>query len=133
MTEKLVVIVEMASDATFDCYLEDETKDFGAAGYGNTAKEAIEDFRKAEKEMRAIHEEEGTHIPPYNYEFRYDIRSFFDKFDFFNIKRISEMAGINYTQMIQYLNGNRKASELQYRRLRKCFGKISEEMEKATF
>ena len=131
--ERLTVIVEMASDGTFGCYVEDEEKDFGAAGYGATSEEATEDFLAACTELREEYAKIGKIIPEYDYVFKYDLRSFFDYFDCFNVKKIAEMSGINYTQMNQYLTGRRNASRKQYEKLSGCIRKITSDLEKATF
>ncbi len=131
--EKLTVIVEMASDGTFGCYIGDEEKDFGSCGYGDTSDEAIRSFYEACALMREEHAKAGKTVPEYDYVFKYDLRSFFDYFDCFNVKKIAEMAGINYAQLNQYLTGRRNASRLQYDRLAGCIRKITAELQKATF
>ena len=130
---RLTVIVEIASDGTFCCYIEDEEKDFGAAGYGSTSEEAIRDFYEACTELREEHAKDGRIIPEYDYVFKYDLRSFFDYFDCFNVKKIAEMSGINYAQLNQYLTGRRNASRKQYEKLSGCIRKITAGLEKATF
>ena len=111
--ESLTVVVEMASDGSFSCYVEDDEKDFGANGMGGTSEEAIASFREACKLMREEYESEGKTLPDYDFEFKYDIRSFFNYFDCFHAKKIAERAGINYAQLNQYLTGRRNASRLQ--------------------
>lgn len=131
--EKLTAIVEMAADGSFGCYIEDEEKDFGAAGYGDTSEKAISDFFEACSELREEYAKEGKEIPDYDFEFKYDLRSFFDYFDCFNAKKIAERAGINYTQLNQYLTGRRNASRMQYEKLAGCIRKIAADLQQATF
>lgn len=131
--EKLAVTVEMASDGTFGCYIEDEDKDFGATGMGKTSEEAIRSFRESCVLMREEYAKDGKEIPEYDYVFKYDLRSFFDYFDCFNAKKIAEMAGINYAQLNQYLTGRRNASRMQYDKLAGCIRKITADLERATF
>lgn len=131
--EKLTVIVEMAVDGSFSCYVDDDEKDFGANGMGCTSEEAIASFLEACKLMREEYESEGKTFPNYAFEFKYDIRSFFDYFDCFNAKKIAERAGINYAQFNQYLTGRRNASRLQYEKLAGCIRKIAEDLQQATF
>ena len=131
--ETLAVIIEMASDGTFGCYIEDEEKDFGPCGYGGTSKEAISSFYEACVLMREEHAKDGKIIPEYDYVFKHDLRSFFDYFDCFNVKKIAEMSGINYAQLNQYLTGRRNASRKQYEKLAGCIRKITAGLAKATF
>lgn len=130
---RLTVVVEMAADGTFGCYIEDEDKDFGVAGYGPTSEKAIEDFRTADREIREEYATMGREIPEYDYVFKYDLRSFFDYFDCFNTKKIAEKAGINYTQLNQYLTGRRNASRKQYEKLADCIQHITADLQQATF
>ena len=123
----------MASDGTFGCYIEDEEKDFGAAGYGSTSEESIKDFYEACTELREEYAKVGKSIPEYDYVFKYDLRSFFDYFDCSNVKKIAEMSDINYAQLNQYLTGRRNASRKQYEKLARCIRRITADLEKATF
>lgn len=131
--ETLTVIIEMTCEGRFDCYIEDDEKDFGACGYGDTSEEAIEDFYLACTELREEHAKDGMVIPEYDYVFKYDLRSFFDYFDCFNAKKIAEMSGINYAQLNQYLTGRRNAGRKQYDKLAECIRKITADLERATF
>lgn len=131
--ETLTVIIEMTCEGRFDCYIEDDEKDFGACGYGDTSEEAIEDFYLACTELREEHAKDGMVIPEYDYVFKYDLRSFFDYFDCFNAKKIAEMSGINYAQLNQYLTGRRNAGRKQYAKLAECIRKITADLERATF
>ncbi len=70
MKETLMVVVEMASDDTFACYVEDEEKDFGAVGYGNTSNEAKRDFMEAYRELREEYAKSGRDVPDYAFTFR---------------------------------------------------------------
>ncbi len=131
--EKLTVIVEMAPDGAFSCYIEDDDKDFGAVGMGKTSEKAISSFMEACKLMREEYECEGKPLPEYEFEYKYDLRSFFDYFDCFNAKKIAEKAGINYAQLNQYLTGRRNASRMQYEKIAGCIRKITADLQSATF
>ncbi len=130
---KLTVIVEIAMDGTYGCYPADIDKDIGLSGYGATAHEAIEDFLSAYKETKEDNEKMGIKTPEYEFEYKYDMRAFFNYFNFFNVSRIAEMAGINNAQLNQYLTGKRNASKIQYEKLAKCVSKITNELQMATF
>lgn len=130
---KMLVTVEKATDGTFGCYPEDEAQDFGLAGYGATAEEAIADFKMAYEETKEDCAKAGEKIPDCEFEFKYDLKSFFDYFDCFNVKKIAEKAGINYTQLNQYLTGHRNASRAQYDKLSGAIRKITADLEAATF
>ena len=129
----MLVTVEKSTDGSFGCYPEDETLDFGVAGYGAPAEEAIADFKMTYEEMKEDCAKAGEEIPDCEFEFKYDLKSFFDYFDCFNVKKIAEKAGINYTQLNQYLTGHRNASRAQYDKLSGAIRKITADLEAATF
>lgn len=131
--QKLTVVVERTPDGGFDCYIEDADKDFGATGMGLTSAEAIANFREACALMREECARDGHPVPDYEYEYRYDLRSFFDYFRVFNVKAVAERAGINYSQLSQYLQGRRNASRKQYDKLAGCLRELTRELEAATF
>ena len=131
--EKLIVTVEMASDGSFSCYIEDDSKDFGAVGMGKTSEEAIDSFRESYRLMSEEYRNEGKPLPEYDFEYKYDLRSFFDYFNCFNTKKIAEMSGINYAQLNQYLTGRRNAGRMQYEKIAGCIRKITQELQVATF
>lgn len=131
--EKLTVVVERTPDGGFDCYIEDAEKDFGATGMGATSAEAIASFHEACGLMREECARDGRPLPEYEYEYRYDLRSFFDYFRVFNAKAVAERAGINYTQLNQYLRGHRNASRKQYDKLAGFLRELARELESATF
>ena len=122
--EKLTVVVERTPDGGFDCYIEDAEKDFGATGMGESSAEAISSFREACGLMREECARDGRPVPEYEYEFRYDLRSVFDYFSLFNVKAFAARAGINYSQLSQYLHGRRNASRRQYEKLERCLREL---------
>lgn len=131
--KKMSVIVEKSADGSFGCYPEKEEQDFGVAGYGTTAAEAIADFEEACKEVKDEYASMGKTIPDYKFEYKYDLKSFFDYFDCFNVKKVAEKAGINYAQLNQYLTGRRNASRSQYEKISNTIRKITTDLEAATF
>lgn len=130
---KMSVTVEKSADGTFGCYPENEFMDFGVAGYGHTAEEAIADFKLAYREIREEYAKLGKTVPNYELRFKYDIKSFFDYFDCFNVKVIAKKAGINYSQLNQYLTGHRNAGRSQYEKLSNAIREITADLEAATF
>lgn len=131
--ERRVVIIEMGKDGYFSCYMQEDYETFGLAGYGETVEKAKEDFWNSYEETKEIEESEGRVMPVFKAEYKYDIQSFFDYFDFFNVSKIAEMAGINPSLMRQYSKGITKAGEKQYKKLSKVVSTISEELSEVTF
>lgn len=131
--KKMTIIVEKTKDGNFDCYPSDETQDYGICGYGATAQEAIADLHSCIDDAKAALEKEGKTVPNYELEYKYDIGSFFNYFDMFNVAKLARMAGINKSLISQYATGKRHASQLQYDRLKESVKKITTDLAAATF
>lgn len=120
---KANVIIEMASDGGFSCYLKESLPDYALFGYGNTAQEAKSDMLK----------EDGKAPAPLEFVYHYDMKSFFDYFNFLNVSKVAERAGINPSLMRKYTSGVAKAGEGQYMKLQKAVGFFAKELQAAAF
>ena len=68
------------------------------AGYGYSVQEAKADYMESVREMLEMSKEEGKDVPDVEdikVDFRYDIPSFFNFFDWINISAFAKQAGIN--------------------------------------
>ena len=63
------VIVEVSKDGLFSAYMPSDEYGFGLAGYGETEKEAIEDFYASVSEMRELEESDGRTFPDFKFVF----------------------------------------------------------------
>jgi hypothetical protein len=70
---KANIVIEMASDGTFSCYMHEELPDFALFGYGNSANEAKEDMLNAYQEIKEMLEMEGKVTPNLEFIYHYDI------------------------------------------------------------
>ena len=118
--EKLNVIVEMAADGTFDCYIADEEKDFGACGYGVSSEMTIQDFLVACNELRVLSADEGVHIPEYDYEYQYDLQSIFEYYKNIDAQSIAKQVGMTDEELSSYLTGKQFASQTVYDKIMDC-------------
>lgn len=112
------VTIEKSPDGTYSAFMEDDIPGFGLAGYGNTAKEAIEDFFNALSETKELFKSQGKEIPNLSFKFFYDLQSFFSYFSYLNISKVGEKSGISPSLMRQYVAGVAKASQKQYDKIR---------------
>lgn len=127
------LIVERASDGGFWAYPEEEFDGWSFSGFGETAKEAIEDAIEGYREVKSCFSEKGEDIPDLEFVYKYDIQSFFNYFSFLNISKVGELAGINPSLMRQYSSGLAKASQKQYDKIRKTVSMIAAELADAEF
>lgn len=129
---KMTVIVEKNSDGTYSAYMDNDMPDFGLAGYGESAKEAIDDFRVAVDETRELMRKEGKEMPEMTFDFCYDLQSFFSYFSYLNISKIGEKSGISPSLMRQYASGSSKAGPKQYEKIRHAIRDIVSELSMAS-
>lgn len=130
---KANIIFEMAKDGGCSCYMQEEIPDFGLLGFGNTPQEAKEDMLLAYQEIRELLEAEGKHPAELEFVYHYDVRSFFEYFDFLNVSKVAERAGINPSLMRKYAAGIVKAGEGQYLKLQNAIHSIASELAAANF
>ena len=104
--KKLKAIIEKASDGGYGIYLPDIS---GYIGLGITEEEAKKDLRDAINEVVSYCNEQGIPDNIYGgnveFDYRYDLSGFFNKFDVFNVSALAKAVGINSGLMRQYKAG----------------------------
>ncbi|MDO4510194.1 MAG: pilus assembly protein HicB [Bacteroidales bacterium] len=127
------VVVEIAKDGFYSCYCKEEFEDFALFGYGESASKAKEDLLSSYKEIQETLVEEGKEPIEIDFVWHYDMKSFFDYFDFLNVSKVAERAGINPSLMRKYTSGVANAGEKQYLKLRTAVKEFSAELLAAEF
>ncbi len=130
---KVNIIFEMAKDGGCSCYMLEEIPEFGLLGFGDTPQEAKADMLAAYREIQELLEAEGKKAEELEFVYHYDMRSFFEYFDFLNVSKVAERAGINPSLMRKYTSGLVKAGEGQYLKLQKAIHSIANELATAHF
>ena len=105
---KITAVVEKGSDGLFSIYSDDHFGKSYFGGFGDSVAKAKTDFEESIRE--AINEQlsEEETVPSFEnvaIEYRYDIPSFFNCFDFLNVSKFAEYAGINESKMRAYKSG----------------------------
>jgi hypothetical protein len=107
--KKVKVIVERGSDNRYSAYMDCYDFDFGLAGFGKTAKEAIADFYESYEEEKVMCDKEGKTVPELEFDIRYDMCSFLDYYEGVLSKSgLEKITGINQKQLWHYSSGNRR-------------------------
>lgn len=106
--EKILAIVERGSDGLYSVYSNDHFGNSYFGGYGDSVEKAKADFFESIKE--AINEQQtetgnAPKLEDISIEYRYDIPSFFNFFDFINVSKFAEYVGINESKMRAYKSG----------------------------
>ena len=132
MATKVTIQVEKGKqEKNFSCFMVEELPDFALAGYGNTAKQAIEDMYVAQKEIKELLEEEGKLMPELEFVFQFDIGSFFDYYSYLNMSGVAKKAGINASLMRQYSMGIHEPSKKRKQQILECLHQIAKELHTA--
>ena len=77
---KVKVIVERGKDGKYSAFMDCYDFDFGLAGFGNSAKEAIEDFNACYEEEKIMCKKDGKTVPSLEFIIQYDLQSFSDSY-----------------------------------------------------
>lgn len=129
---QIVAIIEKGSDGFFSIRSEQKVGRYYFGGYGESVKAAKEDFIESVRESMAGAAKEGTGIPvAVDIAFRYDIPSFFNYFDYLNVSKFAEYAGINESRMRAYKSGLAYPGERTTRKIMKAIESIGKEISAA--
>jgi hypothetical protein len=74
--KKVKVIVERGTDGKFSANMDCYDFDFGLSGFGDTAKEALQDFYECYEEAKQMNAAEEKETPELQFEIEYDVSSF---------------------------------------------------------
>ena len=90
---KITAIVERGSDGVYSIYTDAEVEGHGFGGFGGTVAEAKADFLESVEEAREMAAAEDGRLPEgwetVEVEYRYDIESFFNYFDWINVTQFA--------------------------------------------
>jgi len=127
---KTIALIEKGQDGTFGIFTPDLQHTI--IGQGITVTDAKSDFENSMKEMLDSYTEQKNEIPnelqKIQFEYKYDLASLFDQYDFINVSKFAHMAGINASLMRQYKSGNQYISENQLSKIEETIHKIAREM-----
>ena len=119
---KTTALIETGPDGGFDIVLMD-LEHHVIFGDGDTVKEAKADLLNSIKEVIASYTEEGMPIPEelrdLELDYKYDIASFFNEFDWINISALAKVLGMNRSLLYQYKKGDTYISHEQMKRIEK--------------
>lgn len=133
---KITALIERNSNNYYQISCDSEICNCCLGGYGYSVEEAKKDFFESIAEAKAIIAERGEELPAdavdITVEFKYDIPSFFNCFDWINVSQFAKRAGINESQMRQYKSGLSSASEATTRKILSTIRRIGAELQSAS-
>ena len=129
---KVTAIVEKGSDGLYSIYSEQEINNLDSVLKGVYAEDFMLSIDEA-KEM--VKEETGTlpnEFTDLQVTFKFDIVSFFNYFDWINVSKFAQYAGINESKMRQYKSGVAFAGERTTNKILTAIKKMGTELSSAS-
>ncbi len=128
-------IIEKGKDGLYAVYSEDHIGKSYLGGFGESAGEAKRDFVESIKEALAENLSEGRDAPSIDdisVEYHYDLPSFFNCFDFINVRKFARYAGVNESKMRAYKSGAAYPGEKVTSRIVKAIKTIGADLSSAS-
>lgn len=123
---KITVSVRKANSQNYSCIADSMVSNCLLAGYGKSAKEAVEDFYTSYRELCQM---DGDKVPEIEVELRFDVGSLFSYFSYLNIEGVATKSGINASVMRQYASGVRTPKIERLQLIEQRIKEISKEMQ----
>ena len=132
--ETVKVIVECGKDGKYSAFMDCYDYDFGLSGFGNTAKEALDDFYSCVEEEKAMCEKEGKIMPNLKFDIHYDVTSFLDYYSGILSKSgLEKITGINQKQLWHYSSGKRHPKMATARKIQENLHRFADELRQVQF
>ena len=127
---KHTAIVEKNAGGRYNIYTPD--LNHVIIGEGTTVAEAKADFENSLAEMIASYNDNGDKVPEeldgVLFEYKYDLASLFNRFDFINVSKFAKWAGVSPGLMRQYKSCGTYLSERRAKQIEKALKDIGREL-----
>ena len=129
---KTIAIIERGKDGSFGIYTPNLQNTL--SGNGSTLEAAKKDFEESYKESKEVFAQIGQPTPEelidLEFEYHYDLGSFYEAHPYLNVSQVARYIGINDTLMRQYRRGQ-YISETQIARIQEGIHRIGQELSNA--
>ena len=123
-------LIEKGKDGAFGIFTPDINSTI--IGEGNTVEEAKADFENSFKEIIQFYEKDGIELPDelkdIQFVYKYDIASLFNYYNWINVSKFAQRAGINPSLMRQYRMGKTYISENQMGKIESTLHSLGKEL-----
>lgn len=132
--KKIKVIVERGSDGKFSANMDCYEFDFGLSGFGDTAKEAMQDFYECYEEAKNINAAEGKETPELEFEIEYDVSSFLNYYSGILSKSgLEKITGISQKQLWHYSSGTKRPKPKTKEKIQAGLHRFAKDLSQVTF
>ena len=126
---KTIALIEKGRDSMYTIFTP-KINSF-IIGTGNTVEEAKADFENSVKEVKEAYIDNNEELPKelqnISFEFKYDIASFFNYFDWINVSKFAKRTGVNGSLMRRYRSGE-YISQRQVSKIEKTLNELGKEI-----
>ena len=105
------IYFETTEEGGCTCYMQEDIPGFALFGYGKTPQEAKKDMLKSYEEIKDTMLQRGETYAELDFIYHYDVQSFFAYFDYLNISKVAEIAGINATLFFRHKSRSKAKGE----------------------
>ncbi len=132
--KKVLAFIEQNKDGFYSVYTNEDFP-FGFFGEGDTAQEAIDDFKAVYAAMKENYEQDhNTRIEDVEFVFKYDMHSFLSAYrGILTLAGLQRLTGISQQQLSQYLNGTRHASPKTAERMQQSIQAFASQLQNVQF
>ncbi|MDR1553322.1 MAG: DNA-binding protein [Prevotellaceae bacterium] len=132
--KKVKVIVEHGTDGKFSAYIDCYDFDFGLAGFGDTAQQAITDFYECYEQEKRMCAQDGKVAPELEFDIQYDVMSFLDYYSGILSKSgLEKITGINQKQLWHYSSGKRKPKPQTTKKIQSSLHQFADALKQVQF
>lgn len=125
--KRLAIVERGKGKRNFSCFAPEGIGKYGLAGYGASAREAMEDIKVTVQECKEMAAEEGNEFPDVEFDFRFDIGSFFDYYPL-DVTAVAKYIGINPSVLRQYVTALREPKQTQIDKIRAGLNKLANDL-----
>lgn len=106
------VFIERGKDGSYGAYMPDDNNlSYGVIGDGETAADAIADFKSVYEDMKQAAISEKRDFEEVEFAFSYDLPSFLVYYaELISYKGLAKLTGVSAAQLSQYVSGYRTPS-----------------------
>lgn len=115
-------------EKNFSCFMKETMPWGGLIGYGNSAREAVEDIYESLKEQKELMAKEGREMEDLEFDFKFDVGSLFNYYSYLNISGVARKTGISDSVLRQYASGVRRPSADRLKRIKEGLAAIAADL-----
>ena len=129
---KVKALIEKTDNGYYSITSDEQIGNYCLGGYGDSLADAKADFMSVVKEAQDAYVAANGELPDkykdISVSYQYDLQSFFDCFDWINITKFAQVAGVNESKLRLYKVGKAFAGERTRAKLQEAVKRMGAEL-----